>query len=101
MQLVGYGTQDGQDYWLVRNSWTVLWGDAGYIKLARSATPTCGTDTSPLDGNVRSRLSQRHLNKVVQHQLNELVAQGCKGGPPTVRVCGESGVLFDGVYPVL
>lgn len=34
--LVGYGEQDGQKYWLVRNSWSPSWGEAGYIKLLRS-----------------------------------------------------------------
>ena len=33
---VGYGTEDGTDYILVKNSWGAGWGDQGYVKIAPS-----------------------------------------------------------------
>ncbi len=33
--IVGYGTRDGTDYWIVRNSWNTWWGDRGYFLIRR------------------------------------------------------------------
>jgi cathepsin L len=78
VQLVGYGTDTSAgDYWLVRNSWSEGWGENGYIRLRRTSTLRCGTDTNPQDGT------------------------GCNGGPPTVTVCGTCGLLYDVLYPVI
>lgn len=40
--LVGYGTEGGQDYYLMRNSWGTTWGEAGYMKMGMTGDNTPG-----------------------------------------------------------
>lgn len=76
--LVGYGEEEGQKYWLVRNSWSPSWGEKGYIRLARfdSEEQVCGQDITPLDGSA------------------------CNGDETPVKVCGTCGILYDTSYPL-
>jgi cathepsin L len=46
--LVGYGSDKGEDFWIVKNSFGESWGEKGFIRMAMSRGGNCGVSSYPI-----------------------------------------------------
>jgi cathepsin L len=51
VEIIGYGTENGIDYWNVRNSWSSSWGENGYVRIKKTSSTNdpgiCGLAIEP------------------------------------------------------
>eukprot|EP01060_Flectonema_neradi_P026854 TRINITY_DN362_c0_g2_i4.p1 TRINITY_DN362_c0_g2~~TRINITY_DN362_c0_g2_i4.p1 ORF type:complete len:333 (+),score=103.79 TRINITY_DN362_c0_g2_i4:40-1038(+) len=43
VEMIGWGVENGEKYWWIKNSWNDQWGDAGYFKILRGVNE-CGIE---------------------------------------------------------
>lgn len=51
VEIVGYDSENGIDYWIVRNSWSSSWGEQGYVRIKKTSSTNdigiCGLAAEP------------------------------------------------------
>lgn len=49
VKIYGWGTENGEDYWLIANSWSSEWGETGSFRILRG-TNECGIEAGVVGG---------------------------------------------------
>ena len=73
IEVVGYGSQNGEDYWICKNSWGSQWGENGFFRIAAGVEKEHGIEQIALapfsiaGGTTRSQESTGFLLGVNEH----------------------------------
>ncbi|KAM5588030.1 senescence-specific cysteine protease SAG39 [Rosa sericea] len=76
--VVGYGkTEDGIDYWLLKNSWSEQWGENGYMRILRNASPPEGQCGIAMRASYPTTTSEIHNSRSERHSIYSWVIALC------------------------
>lgn len=78
--VMGFGAEEGVDYWLVQNSWGTSWGQGGFAKIRRGSCSLAACASFPVGVIDPARETRRQFQLV----LHDPVKTGarCLDGTP-------------------
>jgi len=59
VKILGWGVDNGADYWLVANSWNTDWGENGLFRILRGSDE-CGIESGIVAGIPKVNLTKKH-----------------------------------------
>lgn len=99
IRILGWGVDQGKDYWLVANSWNTDWGEKGFFRISRG-NDECGIESGVVAGKYSGKNARAAMNVVapIEHVATTTTTHyedpkptGCEAGEMAIQILGLSG----------